>query len=543
MEFLRKTWLQARALRERLTPTQSFLILAVVIIMILLIMVILPYATSQEMVAMPQFARSEAEALQRLETRGIKAEVRSGHIWVSKDKQIEAIAVLQQSDLMSADTSAAFDQLISQQSPWMTNTQNRQAFNLALRKTLGQIIAKMNNVKSADVFLSVPEKKGFGETHVRPTASVNVVMKSRHNVNKRLTEAIAGLVSGAVAEMQPRDVVVVDANNGQQFTIGNEDEMAPGESMELLVAQENRYRRKIEQVLNYIPGVKIAVNVKADAVMRKDIQEFEYGKTEPLLMQESKEIERKSTSEAGAAGVRPNTQLTIPGSAQNGMEETITESRSEFGAKNLTKKTQAREVGHTTQKVSVTVNIPRSYFIGMLMQNGDQTEKPTPEQIEEAAQKELPRIEAQVEPLIDAEDKGVVRAHMIPDPEVLIAMLGGGPQEPSGLLAMLQSPLAKPLGMGLLAAFSLALMGYMVRKSLQQPPLPSVEELAGVPPPLPTEDDLIGEVAEDEGAMAGVEVDEEEIRARKIAEQISEMVKANPEEAGSLFNRWVEADD
>ena len=39
--------------------------------------------------------------------------------------------------------------------------------------------------------------------------------------------------------------------------------------------------------------------------------------------------------------------------------------------------------------------------------------------------------------------------------------------------------------------------------------------------------------------MAGVEVNEEELRFRKMAEQISEMVRGNPDEAGSLMGRWV----
>ena len=43
--------------------------------------------------------------------------------------------------------------------------------------------------------------------------------------------------------------------------------------------------------------------------------------------------------------------------------------------------------------------------------------------------------------------------------------------------------------------------------------------------------------------MQGVELDEAEIQQRKVAEQISEMIKANPTDAANLFGRWVNVED
>ena len=72
--------------------------------------------------------------------------------------------------------------------------------------------------------------------------------------------------------------------------------------------------------------------------------------------------------------------------------------------------------------------------------------------------------------------------------------------------------------------------------------MPTIEELAGVPPTLPTDDDLMGEVDEMDSSLAGVELDEDELRARQIADQISDLVRANPEEAGGLLTKWVTDD-
>jgi flagellar biosynthesis/type III secretory pathway M-ring protein FliF/YscJ len=131
---------------------------------------------------------------------------------------------------------------------------------------------------------------------------------------------------------------------------------------------------------------------------------------------------------------------------------------------------------------------------------------------------------------------------MIPDPEALLAFREGA-KELSGFAAMIKQPWFQPAVLSGLTFLAIMLMFGMVRKALRQPKLPSVEELAGVPAQLPSDDDLLGEVEEAETGMEGVEVDEGEIQMRKLAEQISEMVRANPTEAAALFNRWVESDD
>ena len=108
---------------------------------------------------------------------------------------------------------------------------------------------------------------------------------------------------------------------------------------------------------------------------------------------------------------------------------------------------------------------------------------------------------------------------------------------------MLESGWTKPLGLGVLALASLAIMFSMVRKVTRAPPLPTVKELTGVPPmPSGDDDELIGEAAESESIMTGIEVDEGEMRVRKVASQISDFVRNDPEEASRLLNRWVQAE-
>ena len=203
--------------------------------------------------------------------------------------------------------------------------------------------------------------------------------------------------------------------------------------------------------------------------------------------------------------------------------------------------------GGMPKQINVTVNVPRSFFVGIYKQ-GKPADAPEPDEaaIEGIKTAQLAQIEGQVKPLISTESAGLVTVNMIPDamPMMGFGGCGGGAgsgtaSNAGGAVAMLQGDWIKPIGLSLLAMVSLGLMFGMVRKATQQTPMPSIEELAGVPPVLAAEEELVGEAEATEATMAGVELDEDQMRTRKIAEQITEMVKTSPAEAANLFGRWI----
>ena len=101
-------------------------------------------------------------------------------------------------------------------------------------------------------------------------------MQHGRRVDKNLVDAIAGWVRGAVAEMRPQDVTVIDANLGRVFTVADEDQILPGEAMAQMAQLEQYHRSKIMEVLSYIPGVIVAVNVRADPVLRQQTRTVAY---------------------------------------------------------------------------------------------------------------------------------------------------------------------------------------------------------------------------------------------------------------------------
>ena len=95
--------------------------------------------------------------------------------------------------------------------------------------------------------------------------------------------------------------------------------------------------------------------------------------------------------------------------------------------------------------------------------------------------------------------------------------------------------------LGGLALVSLTMMVMMVRRSAKKVELPTAEELVGVPPVLESDSDLVGEAEEGEGALAGIEVGDEDVERNKMLDQIAELIQAEPQKAANLLGRWMAA--
>jgi flagellar M-ring protein FliF len=547
MQFLRNSWTQVRVYLEGMTPSQKWLILTLLVVLLLTGFIIAQYAGSPQMLPITGFAGDRpAEAVNRLKAAGIPVKLEGGQIYVAHDRHVDALVLLQQNDLMVQSTAAAFDAMFASDSMFRDSSQRKMGFLIAKQKYLSAIIGKMRGVRQADVVISMPEDVGFGRTFVRPSASVNIVMHGSGRMDKNMVHAIAGLVAGSVAEMQPQDVVVIDAVNRQQFTIKSEDQFGTDEAIEQVQRVEQYHREKIESMLRYIPGVIVAVNVQIDNVHRHTQQAIQYSESEPLRRQREEERNREDRRASEEPGARPNLGMNADAGANTGTKETETITESEFGDKLVTQRDERVIVGRQTRQINVSINVPRTFFVALWRQ-GQPADKvdavPTDADLEVIREAHLAQIVTQVEPLIAAGDNGVVRAAMIYDATSfgpVAADIGGA----TGVGALLVgSPWSKPAFVGLLAMAALGFMLYTVRKATTREPMPSIEELAGVPPELPSDDELVGEAGETNATLAGFELDDDELRFREMAGQISDMIKNNPQEAGNLIGRWVRHDD
>jgi len=410
---------------------------------------------------------------------------------------------------------------------------------VALQGYLSKVVSRMRGVRAANVMIAKPEHQGFGRTTAKPSASVMVEMRGGGEVGRDMVEAIASLVSGAVAEMNPQDVEVIDAL-GHSYRIDDPEDRIPTEALELVRSQEAYYQDKIERLL-MIPGVIVAASVDLDPVRKEHSNTTTYTDTEPVLSESVTEVVTKDFSAGGEPGARSNAGADIASGSGVAREHSESATKTEFGSK-LPVGTTVKEIaGHQIQKINVTINVPRNYFVGIYQaRTPDAGAAPDEATLQPIIDEQLARITEKVEPVITKGDaKGVIKASMYFDPHYLTpATAGGGGVLPGGVTQWAGPGLAS-----VAVVLALGAMFYLVRRTTQEEDLPTVEELAGVPKALPADDDLLGEAEEVESTMAGVEVDEAALQARKVSEQISELIKSSPKEAGSLLGKWVAVDD
>jgi flagellar M-ring protein FliF len=547
MEFLKRYWSQIRVQTAQMPASTRLLIGSLVIILLLVGFLVLQYTGKPQMVPFTSLAGDrQEEAAAALRQRGIDVVIEGGQMLVPYDQRIDAMAAMESSGMLGPDSSRAFDDVILKSSPWDPSAKTTMAFLQAKQKFLAQVITKMKGVRGADVVISIPQNSGFGRTHVKPSASVNVVMQSGR-MNRQLVEAIAGLVSGAVAEMSPREVVVIDAVDGRAHRVGDPDELNSDQLMANLVQIEGRYHQKISDLLRYIPGVIVAVSVRTDTVQHQDIREWKYDPNQPLISERSRTSETTDVRQGGEPGARSNTGAdVVAGAGKTGSSTKTEEIETKFGPPALTSEARIKKTGQMAQDVNVTVNVPRSFFVS-LFKRGKPADAAEPDDatLQPLVDAHLADIKKQIEPLIKTETgPGLVTAHMILDVGAILAMADGGAAAAAGgVLSIVSAEWFQPAMLASLIAGSLGLMFFMVRKATRIAPIPSAAELAGVPPPITAEEDLLGEVTEHEPAMAGVELAEEEVQVRKVAQQIDELVSEYPTEAATLFKRWVRAEE
>ncbi len=544
MDFLNQQWTYIRAQLEGLTATAKALIGMVVVVMLLVGFLAVLYAGQSAMQPVSAFIDGPAgPAVASLESRGIKANVSNGVVHVPANQLEPAIAVLAENSLLTSDLFGAFESV--QASPWMSNAQNEAQRRKMMMRLLSNVITNFDDVRSATVIFDVPEATGFGQSYRKPTASVTISMRNGNNVPRHMQEAVADLVVGAVENLDRSAVRVIDATNGRSYTVKDDADMLPTDVLELIAAVEHQHREKLMDVFSYIPGVRVAVNVTLDPTRQEHVESIQYLDSQPLESQSDTETLNENFTDAGNAGVRPNTEMSITTGNAGGNTQSTVESRTEFMEMLPQSKSVKQLAGHMAERINATINVPRSYFVAIYNAGGDAAAAPDDAALQPIIDRELADIQEQAGPLVMArvggqDVPGNVVAKMVFDAAFLQSI--APPPSAAGVASFVNSPWVGTASVAGLALGAVALMLMLVRKATRDEPLPTVEELAGVPDVLPADEDLIGEAQDVESTMQGLEVSEDQLKSRKIAEQISELIKANPGEAGSLLGKWVDAD-
>jgi len=535
--------------------TARMLIAAILVILVMGLVLVAVFAGRAEMVGLG-LASEEARgrAAQYMTSHRIGFEDRGGDLFVSADDRYAVLGNLTENNLLSADQ-IDFSSVLKDDSPFTDRTTKKMRYLVAKMNEVARMISEWSVIDRAEVRIDHPDRPyGIGGPDIHPTAAVSVVTTTG-SLPQSLSDSIARTVAGVHADLRVEDVTVVDARTGRSVTPRTVDDLASNRHLELKEAHEKRVKSKILELLDYIPGLRVAVNAQVDA---SEIITHQVGVEEPKIgVQGEKTRERIATNQTAASepGVRPNTGgldlSTSAGRTSNVTEnETATTMRPVFPA---TESDIRRDQGYAV-KIDASVLIPRSFFVKLYRtQEGDEGAEPDAPALQTLAQTETQKIRQAILPLIETDAaEGAVAGTVVVDMFTDLAGMGIGALGGGGALGgrgsvsggLVNQSVIKTVGLAALAVVSLLLMFMMVRRAGREEEMPTAEELVGIPPALAQADsDLVGEATESAPPMEGVEIDEGALRRQQMLDQVNDLAQNSPAEAAALLRKWIKTDE
>lgn len=556
MERLRRVMASIFAALARLNTSQKMLVGAVAVVLVMTLMLVHVYSGRREMV--PLMPGATAEEQQRaaivLRAAAIPAEDQEGQLVVPAGMQSAALARIAESDAMPGNARVLFDNLIDKQSWTLSQRQNQQLETIAVQNELAAIISKMSGIRSASIILNLPEKRSLGQPGMQPSAAATVF--PTRALDQNTVDSIANLVAGSRG-IDPKNVRVIDGTTNRQFKAREEGSMAASTYLEYVAAVELRKQQQIQEMLSgYIPGVIVTVHAQVDVTQRRtetnSILPEGKGSATLLKSEQTKSREDRQASSGGEPGPRSNTREDITGGASGGNGSTETTGDSQFDTEFGREMRVVVDPRGNPTKINAVVNIPRPYFVDVWRSRqpapaeGTAPADPPENDLQPIVQSETERIKREVELQIDTSAgaetiKGEVQVSMIP---VAPAGAGGTAVQPASIMgipagSIAMEGLVKNVALGGLAVVALGLVVVTAMRASRREPLPSAAELVGLPPALEGGSDLVGEAGEAESALTGIELTDDEMRTRKISEQVGDLVQEKPEDAARLLVRWI----
>ncbi len=189
-------------------------------------------------------------------------------------------------------------------------------YQRALEGELEHTIETLGAVRSARVHLVMPEQSLF--TSEQRDAKASVVLKLRKaSLTQEEIGSIRNLVAGAVDNLRPDDVVLVDADGRQSF--------APPSATAEAAAEEQALQGKIVELLTPLAGrdnIRATVNISYDEGTDEQTDEvYDPANMATLSMRRSEQTSSPQVRPMGVPGTASNTPAAAAlGSAQNAVQ-------------------------------------------------------------------------------------------------------------------------------------------------------------------------------------------------------------------------------
>lgn len=547
MDVLKQQLTRLQQQLAALSASQKMLSVSLVAIMVMTLIWWARYAGAPEMEPLLNQSLTADDLVRmraRLDGARIDYRVSGDRILVGADRQYEALALLASEQLLPRDTSNGFNDIIAKMNPFQSQQMNQELWNVGKQTALEQIIRTMPGVAAAKVMLTPTSERRIGG-NIEPTASVAITMRSGSVRSRKLAEATADLVVGSVAGLKRNRVSVI--MDGVTVPVADREGnplAVSGDVSEHQAAAEHYFQEKVERALGYFQGgVIVSVFVKVD-IEAKRTQEKSFPRVdqkETSLKSETTESTPGSPGGGGEPGAAANMAMALQGTGSGGTGATATTEKTETTFQNYAheKLENTDKPAGTATPVSAMVRVPRGYFVNALKLRDPSGKEPDEKAVQDFVAAQMQEIRNDVKHILNLQSDSDVTVNTYVDSLPMVASAAAA-APPSGITASVTSH-AKEIAVGALAMISLFMVTMMVRKGTPSAPAaaPIAPQQAREPELLTVGEELLGEAVEGNGMLDGMELDDDALKSQQMVEQVSTMVKENPEGAATLVKRWL----
>ena len=250
-------------------------------------------------------SQDSAQIASALQSGGVeyKIDEASGQVWVGGDSTHKARMLLASQGLPQGGN-VGFELMDKTDTFGSSQFVESIRYQRALEGELARTISTLKSIKSARVHLAIPKQSVFVRNRKKPSASVTVGLYPGRYLEKAQVQAIVGLISSSVPELEASMITVVD-QVGKMLTDDSDEAMAfSGKQLDYKNKIEQSYVKRIEEILGPIVGdgrVRAQVNADINFTVTEKTQES-YNPDQSAVRSE-KISEESRGGESGAGGV------------------------------------------------------------------------------------------------------------------------------------------------------------------------------------------------------------------------------------------------
>jgi flagellar biosynthesis/type III secretory pathway M-ring protein FliF/YscJ len=564
MDFLKSHFARLQQQFNQLSASQKMLTMSLMAIMIMTLLWWGRYAGQAEMepVLEQDFAPEDiARVTADLRSRGITYSVSGARILVPTDRKVEVLGSLIYQDMLPHDSATPLLEMMNKStSAFDPSSKTDMIANEGRQAYLAMIIHTFPQVRHAMVALAVPPHRSLDGPN-SPSATVNIQMKPGGKPDNRLATAAADVIVGAISGMNRSNVhVIVDGVARPVAPSSTDDEGGSAVAyMDQVREGEKYYSDQITGVFGFVDGVMVHVNVlpKTDSSESKENTFNAKGAVSKEIESENEATSSGGANHAGGdpgvnSNTAPNQGMSVNGSEGGASGSTMEKTHSKSSVFVPGTEVVKRSPSGSCTIQSASVAFPRSYFIKTYKIETQTDKAPSATLLDPYITKQLDKFKAMVKGCLHVDTDSAIVVDTYTELQPLEAE--SPTQMTSGVTMMLGSHV-REIALGALALMSLFMVPMIVRKS-GSPAMLAGAGIGGagglgdgvaaaatvdamLAKAVAKANDVTQEVGEGGRTLDGVEMDEESLRNQQVLEQVSTLVKDNPDAAANLIKRWM----